>query len=65
MDGSYVSYSNSIIVHPWGNVLARAGAEECILRAEITREEVDSIRGQLPLMSARRTDMYTLERRAK
>ena len=46
-------------------MLARAGAEECILRAEITREEVDSIRGQLPLMSARRTDMYTLERRAK
>ena len=60
--GSYVSYSNSIIVHPWGNVLARAGAEECILRAEISREEVESVRSQLPLMSARRTDMYTLAR---
>lgn len=59
--GSYVSYANSIIVHPWGNVIARADAEECILRAEITRDEVESIREQLPLMSARRTDMYTLE----
>ncbi len=63
VDGSYVSYSNSIIVHPWGNVIERADAEECILRAEITREEAEAIREQLPLMSARRTDMYTLERR--
>lgn len=60
--GSYVSYSNSIIVHPWGNVIARAGAEETILYAELSRGEVDSVRRQLPLMSARRTDMYRLER---
>ena len=63
--GSYVSYANSIIVHPWGNVLARAGAEECILRAEISAYEAASIREQLPLLSARRTDMYALERRGK
>lgn len=61
-NGSYVSYSNSIIVHPWGNVLARAGAEERILYADIDRAEAESIREQLPLMSARRTDMYRLER---
>ena len=63
--GSYVSYANSIVVHPWGNVLARAGAEECILRAEITKAEADSVREQLPLLSARRADMYTLERRGE
>ena len=63
VDGSYVSYANSIIVHPWGNIIERAGADECILRAEITESEAAAIREQLPLMSARRTDMYNLERR--
>ena len=59
--GSYVSYSNSIIVHPWGNVLERAGSGECILCADIERSEVDSIRRQLPLLSARRP-IYRVER---
>ena len=61
--GSYVSYANSIIVHPWGNVLERAGAEERIISADISAAEAESIREQLPLLSARRTDVYTLERR--
>ena len=61
--GSYVSYANSIIVHPWGNVLQRAGAEESIISADISAAEAESIREQLPLLSARRTDVYTLERR--
>ena len=29
--GSYVSYANSIAVSPWGDVIARAGAEETTL----------------------------------
>ena len=61
--GSYVSYANSIIVHPWGNVIERAGAGETILFAELLKSEADSVREQLPLLSARRADMYRLERR--
>lgn len=60
--GSYVSYANSIAVSPWGDVIARAGAEETVLMVELDRGYVDSIRRQLPLMSARRTDIYRLER---
>lgn len=60
--GSYVSYANSIAVSPWGDVLARAGAEETTLYVELDPAYVESIRAQLPLMSARRTDMYTLRR---
>ena len=60
--GSYVSYANSIAVSPWGDVIARAGAEETTLMVELDRAYVDSIRRQLPLMSARRTDIYRLER---
>ena len=60
--GSYVSYANSIAVSPWGDVIARAGAEETTLTVELDRAYVDSIRRQLPLMSARRTDIYRHER---
>ncbi|NCB52007.1 MAG: carbon-nitrogen hydrolase family protein [Clostridia bacterium] len=60
--GSYVSYGNSIAVSPWGEVLARAGAEETIIYAECDLGLVDSVRSHLPLMSARRTDIYRLEK---
>lgn len=60
--GCYVSYANSIAVSPWGDVLARAGAEETIIYAELDPAHVKNIRAQLPLMSARRPDVYTLRR---
>ena len=60
--GCYVSYANSIAVSPWGEVIARAGAEETTLFVDIDEARVSSIRRQLPLMSARRTDMYTLRK---
>ena len=60
-NGRYVSYANSIVTSPWGAVLNRAGADETILTADLDLNEVESIRKQLPLMSARRTDIYSLE----
>ena len=60
--GRYVSYANSIAVDPWGTVLARAGAEETTLTLDIDPGRVENVRRQLPLMSARRTDLYTLRR---
>ena len=60
--GSYVSWGHSIAVHPWGDVIAHAEERECILHAEIEPAEVQSVRRQLPLMSARRTDVYALGR---
>ncbi|HNR02235.1 MAG TPA: carbon-nitrogen hydrolase family protein [Anaerolineaceae bacterium] len=61
VNGSYVSYGNSIIASPWGDVLARAGAEETILYADLDLEVVEKIRKEIPLMNARRTDVYTLK----
>lgn len=57
----YVSYANSIVTGPWGDVLARAGAGEEMLYAELNLREIPSVRRQLPLLSARRTDIYTLK----
>ena len=57
----YVSYANSIVTGPWGNVLYKAGAGEEVFYADIDLQEVQEIRRQLPLLSARRTDIYTLK----
>ena len=63
--GVYVSYGNSMAVSPWGKVLCRAGAEEWIHVETLDLEEVDAVRQQLPLLSARRTDLYRLEKLEK
>lgn len=60
-NGVYVPYGNSIVCSPWGEVLACAGAEEGILYADVDLRENERIRAQLPLLSARRTDVYRLE----
>jgi len=62
LTGSYVSYANSIIVTPWGETLARAGAGETILYADLDLNLVAKVRSELPLLSARRTDVYRLDR---
>lgn len=59
--GVYVSYANSLVCDPMGRVLTRAGAEPCILYADLDPEEVSSARRQLPLLSARRTDLYSVK----
>ena len=59
--GVYVSYANSLVCDPMGRVLSRAGAEPCTLYAVLDPAEVDSARRQLPLLSARRTDLYSLK----
>lgn len=54
----YVSYANSILADPWGTVLARGGAGEEVLVADIDFARTDSIRRQLPIRCARRKDLY-------
>lgn len=54
----YVSYANSILADPWGTVVARAGTGEEVLLAEIDFAQNEAIRRQLPIRSARRSDLY-------
>ena len=54
----YVAYGNSLAVDPWGTVLCRAGAEETTLYADLDLNRIDAVRQQLPILSARRTDLY-------
>lgn len=55
---SYVSYANSIVTNPWGEVIARAGAKECVVIAEIDIATSEKIRQRIPIMKNRRTDLY-------
>ena len=61
--GAYVSYGNSIAVDPRGTVLIRAGAEEATLYADLDLDRVEAVRTQLPILSARRTDLYEVGER--
>ena len=54
----YVAYGNSIAVDPWGTVLCRAGGEDITLYADLDLSRLDAVRAQLPILSARRTDLY-------
>lgn len=58
----YVSYANSIVVSPWGDVIFRAGEKPELAIIDIDLDKVHETRTQLPLLSARRTDLYELRR---
>ena len=58
---SYISYANSIVVNPWGKIIYRANEKECYDVIDIDLSEINSIRQQLPLLSARRNDIYTIK----
>jgi len=54
----YETYGHSAVVDPWGSVIARAGAEEMILYAELDLDRVRDVRQKLPLLMNRRPDIY-------
>ena len=60
---AYVAYGGSIAVDPWGGVLCQAGAEEETLYADLDLSQIESIRRQLPILFARRTDLYEVRER--
>lgn len=59
----YVAYGNSLAVDPWGTVLCRAGAEDATLYADLDLSRLEAVRQQLPILSARRTDLYEVRER--
>lgn len=54
----YVSYGHSMVVSPWGRVLKSADAEAESWVIDLDFHEVERVREELPLLSARREDVY-------
>ena len=54
------SFGGSLIVDPWGEVLARAPDEECFIAADLDFARQDEVREQLPSLANRQAGAYRL-----
>ena len=59
----YVAWGHSIVCDPWGTVLHQCGAEETVAVTELDMARPAAIRQQLPILSARRTDVYEVRKK--
>jgi deaminated glutathione amidase len=51
-------FGSTMIVDPWGTVLARAPERECVVVAEVDYAAQDKVRAELPALKHRRPQVY-------
>ena len=54
--GAIPAWGHSMVVDPWGRVIAAAGMDEAIVRAELDTDAVAAARRQIPALANRRPD---------
>lgn len=59
----YQAHGHSMIIDPWGKVLAQAGEEEGVIYAPIDLDYADEVRGRLPTLPDRCAAIYEAARR--
>ena len=59
-ESSYQAWGYSMVVDPWGQIIAQAEEAEGIIYAELDFEQLEQIRQQLPLLEHRRQDLYQI-----
>ena len=59
----FPAYGRSMVVDPWGNVVAQAPDRPGVILADIDLDYVDEIRRRVGTLDNRRRDKYRLERR--
>jgi len=57
---SYQTWGHSMIVDPWGKVIAEAQTGEEIIYAEINLDLLQKVRRELPVLEHRRPELYKL-----
>ena len=53
-------HGHSMVVSPWGEILAKAEADPKLVIAEIDYDEMETRRKNMPLDYQRRKDLYQL-----
>ena len=54
------SYGHTMIVDPWGSVVAQCSDQEGLALAEIDLDYVDKVRSNMPVFKHKRSDLYGL-----
>jgi omega-amidase len=54
----YKAYGHSLIVNPWGELCGAAAANETIVFGDIDVAYMEQVRGEIPLRTQRREDVY-------
>lgn len=52
-------FGHSMVIDPWGEIIAEAGEEETTLYGEIDLSIVDKVRETIPVFADRRPELYT------
>lgn len=55
----HVEFGNSMIIDPWGTVLARAPEKEAIIIENLDLGYIDQVRGKIPCLNHRRPSVYS------
>ncbi len=53
------TFGTSLVVDPWGEVIANAGQKPCVLHVKLDRKRLDDVRELIP-MTSHRVDMNTM-----
>lgn len=56
--GSTSFFGHSLVIDPWGEIIAEAGEEEAIVTAELDLALVDEVRSRIPVFEDRRPQLY-------
>jgi predicted amidohydrolase len=57
-DGRSSYFGHSMIIDPWGEVIAEGGREEDVILGEIDLDRIEVVRNSLPALQDRREDVY-------
>ena len=61
-DASYSAHGHSMVISPWGEIVAKADADKPdVVFADIDLAEIDTRRTNMPLAQQRRTDLFKFE----
>lgn len=55
---AFKAHGHSMIIDPWGHILAQAGSEETILYGELKPQLLEACRKQIPCLKNRRAELY-------